>query len=137
MLDANELATLSELLLGAASADGSLDGREIETVKRLLRSMQHGDSLSPELEERMRSFDPEGLDVAAAAGKLAHLGWSPRLQVLGLICAVHEADNVVEGEENDYVEQVAVGMGLKPREYQHLLDDGMVAEVPNFFGAKG
>ena len=118
MSDRNEL--MADLLMGAAFADKRLDGREYEAVKRLLAQAMGVDTIPDEMESRLKEFDPKEFSVEDTVGELDITDEAEKRQVVELIAAVHEADEELDFDEDEYLREVAEALGLPPDAYSDL-----------------
>ena len=110
MTDKNE--TIADLLMGAAYADNHLDGRELDAVKKLLANVMSLEQLPEEMAARLESFDAKGFDARAAAQSLELTTEEEKRNLVELIAAVTEADEELDLDENDYIEEVAGALDL-------------------------
>jgi uncharacterized tellurite resistance protein B-like protein len=110
MTDKNE--TIADLLMGAAYADNHLDGRELDAVKKLLANVMSLEQLPEEMTARLESFDAKGFDARAAAQSLELTTEEEKRNLVELIAAVTEADDELDLDENDYIEEVAGALDL-------------------------
>lgn len=117
---ADRIDVITDLLMGAAYADGSLEGREEATVRRLLGELLNGAALPPETDARVASFDREAFDLTTAAAHF--MGDSPerKRKLLELVVAVRDADDVFDTDEDDYMTALARALGMDPSEYADL-----------------
>ncbi|MFO7565114.1 MAG: TerB family tellurite resistance protein [Enhygromyxa sp.] len=118
----HHILTITDLLLGAAYADKRLEGQEKEKIRSLLAKLAGGKKFPDAIEARFREFSPAAFDVAAAGGKLAHLG-NDRRKILEMIAAVTESDSEIDLAEDRYLRRVAEAMGLPEKEFRDLLVD--------------
>ncbi len=111
---------LADLLMGAAYADDKLRKREAEAVRDKLRSFLDLDELPPNLEERLQAFDPATFDLKATAQELLLETPSRRRKILELVAAVHDADEELDLDEDEYLRDLGEAMGLNESEYADL-----------------
>lgn len=117
---ADRIDVITDLLMGAAYADGSLEGREEATVRRLLGELLDGAALPPETDARIKGFTPKGFDLEETA---AHFRDDPperKRKLLELVVAVRDADEVFDSDEDDYMTALARALGMKREEYADL-----------------
>ncbi len=117
----DHIATITDLLLGAAYADKHFEGREKDKIRSLLGKLVGG-SLPAEIERRFVEFQPAHFDAGAAGKSLAGTG-NTRLRVLEMIAAVTESDDEIDIAEDRYIRTVAEGMGLADKEFRDLVVD--------------
>lgn len=110
---------IADLLMGAAYADNTLDGREVDTVKALLRKVTGQRFLNAEMANRLHQFDPNHFDAASTAEALELTG-SQKRHLIEMIAAVTEADGNLDLAENEYLETVARAMALPRETYSDL-----------------
>jgi len=117
---ADRIDGITDLLMGAAYADGSLEGREEATVRRLLGELLGGAALSAATDARIKGFDRKAFDPKAAAAEF--VGDSPerKRKLLELVVAVRDADDVFDTDEDDYMTALARALGMQPEEYADL-----------------
>jgi protein-disulfide isomerase-like protein with CxxC motif len=111
---------IADLLMGAAYADKELDGRELDTVKALLAKVTGQESLSPEMSDRLRRFNPNRFDAAATAKALGLTDNRQKRYLIEMIAAVTEADDNLDLAENEYLETVAEAMALPRQTFTDL-----------------
>lgn len=108
----NKNETIADLLMGAAYADNQLDGRELDTVKKLLAEVMSLDQIPEEMAARLEGFDAKSFDASAAARSLELDSEEEKRHLVELIAAVTEADEELDLDENDYLEGVANALDL-------------------------
>jgi len=107
--------TVADLLMGAAFADSRLDGREYETVKRLLAQVMGVEEIPPEMETRLKEFDPKSFDATEAAKSLNLEAQEEKRHLIELVAAVNDADEELDFAEHEYLVQVGQALGM-PKE---------------------
>lgn len=112
--------TFADLLLGAAYADKRLEGRERDTIRALLERVSGESPLPAELEARMRSFNPAKHDARGAAATLWFLSKDDKRTVVDLVAKVTEADEEIDLAEDDYLREVALGLGMSDEEIAEI-----------------
>jgi len=115
----DELKVIGHILMGAASADGKVDGDEAETIMAIMAEML-GDRELPDLKPHLRAFSPASFDLSAAAKQLHLAGASDRRALLQLVARVTDADDVHDLREDDYIRAVATAIGAEASEYESL-----------------
>ncbi len=126
----------ADLLMGAALADGHLDGRERDRVRTMLLELTHHSALSRSLERRIERFDGAKLDVRRTCDELALRTPDERSKLIELVVAVHESDDVWDLDEDAYLREVAAAVGVPECELAglaaqdvHLEELGTVLEI--------
>ncbi len=109
-----ELATLGELMMGAAYADGDRAGIEVVAICEQLKDFVESDLLPNAVERRLDHFDLATFDVEAAVARLSFSDDEDRLALLQLVATVVGADSVMEQGEIAYLDRVARAIGLDP-----------------------
>lgn len=118
--DTNDrLPFIADLLLGAAYADGTLEGQEEEAVRALLKDLL-GTALPAELEARVAGFNPAQFDLARCASVFANDDDARKRKLLELVVSVHDSDEVLHSAEDDYLVAVAHALGLSRDVYGDL-----------------
>jgi uncharacterized tellurite resistance protein B-like protein len=134
MTNRNEL--IADLLMGAAYADRKLDGRELEAVKKLMADLMSVETIPGEIAQRLEEFDPKSFDAAAAAKALEIQDDDEKLKVVELIATVTEADEEIDLDENDYLEDVARALDMPRHTYSDLAIEVMSIEDIKSTGKK-
>jgi uncharacterized tellurite resistance protein B-like protein len=111
---------IADLLMGAAYADNHLDGREYEIVKSLLAKSMNLEVIPEDMENRIKQFDPSKFDMAGTAESLRLEDDGQKLQLVEFIAAVTEADDVLDLDENEYLEKVAQFLELPRQSYSDM-----------------
>ena len=116
---ADRIDVITDLLMGAAYSDGSLEGREEATVRRLLGELLDG-ALPAATDARITAFTPEGFDLEETAAPFRDDSPERKRKLLELVVAVRDADEVFDTDEDDYMTALARALGMKPEEYADL-----------------
>ena len=111
---------VADLLMGAVHADGALEGREEAAVRRLLATLLGDAPLPKDLEARLVAFDPKGFDVKVVAAEFLSDSPARKRRLLELVAAVHDADEVFDCAEDDYLTSLGSALGMKHEEYADL-----------------
>lgn len=119
----DRIDVITDLLMGAAHADGASEGSEEAAVRKLLGEVLGGDKLPVEVEERIQAFDPKAFDLKAAAARFADDSVERKRQLLELVDAVGGADDVIDSQEDDYLVALAEALGLSKEDYADLALD--------------
>lgn len=119
-LNLDELKRIASVLMGAAHADGSIDGSEAQAVADILTQLVGGASLPGELRSHLEGFNPSGFDLASVCGALKLSAADDRRALLALVAEVTDADDIHTCDEDDYIIQVAKHIGSAPEEYADL-----------------
>lgn len=117
---ADRIDVITDLLMGAAYADGSLEGREEATVRRLLGELLDGAALPAETDARIAGFDRKAFDLDAAAAHFRADSPERKRKLLELVVAVRDADDVFDTDEDDYMTSLARALDMQPEEYADL-----------------
>lgn len=112
MSDSERTSLITDLLLGAAHADGNLDGRETAKVKELIRKLSSDDETIARADARIEAFSPSSFDVAAAAKSFAGDSEEQRLHLLELVAQVHDADDELDLDEDAFLKALGEALGL-------------------------
>ncbi len=119
---------IANLLMGAAHADDDLDGRELETVRKLLCQAMGEDELPHGIEAKLHLFDPEEHDVKVTVDAIELDDDDRKGKMLELSVAVQESAEIVDYNEDEYVISVAKAMGLPEDKYKSLTLDIQLEE---------
>jgi uncharacterized tellurite resistance protein B-like protein len=109
-LASDRIVPLCDLLLGAAYADKELRDVEKSEVRAMIADL--AGKLPPEVESRIKSFDPKKFDVAKAALPFRGDSEDDRKKLLVLVSAVIEADEEIDFAEDDYLRALATALAL-------------------------
>ena len=134
MSNRNEL--IADLLMGAAYADRKLDGRELEAVKKLMADLMGVDALPEDIAKRLEEFEPKVFNPVAAAKALEMQDDDEKIKLVELIATVTEADEEIDLDENEYLEQVALALEMPRASYSDLTFEVMSVEDIKSTGAK-
>jgi len=115
----SHLESIADLLMGAAHADGTLEGVEAEAVRRILRELLEAE-LPADLASRLESFDASSFDIQEATDKLDISESEDRRWLLNLVSTVVEADESHDLEESAYIKRVGAALGASSSEYEDL-----------------
>ncbi len=127
----DRILPLSELLLGAAYADKELKDQERDEVRTLLQGLS-GD-LSPEVDEKIKSFDPAKFDLKASAAPFTGDSIDDRKKLLFLVAAVNEADDELDFAEDDYLRDLAAALELPASALEGLTMEVETEELKQTF----
>ena len=116
-----EICHVAELLLGAAHADGEFDGHEAEAIGEILRQLVPDATLPVEVTGHLAQFDVDDLDVTQTARELRSMSEQERLAILNLVVRVVDADQVHDMREDDYIERVAIALGVDAKHYEQFI----------------
>lgn len=117
----DRIASVSDILMGAAYADGRLHGDEKLAIKRLLGQVLGEKALPMDLQFRIDEFDSSAFDVKAAAAAFANDDAPIKRKLLELVAAVHGADHEYDMAEDEYVRQLAAALGVPEEQYADLV----------------
>jgi uncharacterized tellurite resistance protein B-like protein len=118
-----QLAAMAELMLGIAHADGSVSWAERATIASVLASFLDERKLPPEVDERIKAFDPAGFDAAATAKYLDLRTSDDRVALLDMVSRVADADTMLGEHEQTYLRKVAAAIGATEDELAPFLAD--------------
>lgn len=127
----SQLQWVADILMGAAYADGTLEGSESESVRRVLRELLDGAELPAELVDRIEHFDPQSQDLQAACDQLKLESEDDRRVLLNLVASITESDESHDLDESAYIRRVGACLGANPEEYKHL-----TVEIISISGAR-
>ena len=111
---------VGELLMGAAHADGRLEGMERNTVKRMLREIFGIHNLPMDLEFKLDEFDPAKFDLAAATAPFATDTPLEKRRLLELLSALQGANDESDLAEDAYLRKVGIAIGLDEVHFRDL-----------------
>lgn len=124
---------ITDLLLGAAHADGRMDGREAAKVKELVRTLTTDADVVASCEKRIDAFVPAKFDVQEAAKGFLGESEDQRYQLLELVAQIHAADDELDLEEDDYLRSLGAALGLPESSFEDLVLDYSVEEKQEMF----
>jgi len=111
---------IADLLMGAAYADGQLQGEEAAAVRRLLGVLLETAVLPGQLESRIRAFTPQVFSLEATAEPFRGDSTANKRRLLELVAAVHEADGELDLDEDEYLKRLASALGMADAELRDL-----------------
>ncbi len=135
MADAG-LLVVTDILLGAAYADGTSDGSEVMAVRDLLKELHGGKALPEELEKRIAVFSPKKFDLEAAAKTFLAESKLEKRKLLELCCTIRDADDEHDFAEDEYIKKLGSALGMKQSEYVDLTLDYEIEEVASKLGTR-
>ena len=97
--------------MGAAYADKEFKDREREEVREMLADLS-GSKLTPELEARIKGFDPKAFDLTKTAAAFKGDTEDERRRLLFLVAAINDADEEVDFAEDEYLRALAKALDL-------------------------
>jgi putative colanic acid biosynthesis UDP-glucose lipid carrier transferase len=115
------VSAILDVLLAAAHADGEMCGREQRTVRCILQRLLETESLPPELEERLESFDSASWDMQSAAERLLEISPPERRHVLELVREVCDANNAFDLAEEQFLIGLTRALSLTPEDIADLV----------------
>ncbi len=118
-----ELSAIADILMGAAHADGDVDGSEAEEIEQILADLIGADSIPEELHDHLGAFDNASFDLEAVCKQLHLASADDRKALLALIAKVTDADDVHDLGEDSYIKSVAEYIGAEEDEYADLTVD--------------
>jgi uncharacterized tellurite resistance protein B-like protein len=130
----DRILPLCELLLGAAYADKELKDQERDEVRTLLQGLA-GEDLPAEVEDKIKSFDPDKFDLNASASAFKSDSEDDRKKLLHLVSAVNEADDELDFAEDDYLRELATALELPAAALQGLTVEVETEELKETFQA--
>ena len=112
---------VADLLMGAAHADGRLEGMEKATVKRMLREIVGLPTLPMDLEFRLDEFNPATLDLGEVGAAFVDDTPVEKRRLLELISTLHAGeDSEYDLAEDAYVRRVGLAIGLDEAHFRDL-----------------
>ena len=114
------IETITNLLLGAAYADKRLEGREIQSIERLLNRMLGTAKLPDARAQQIRGFNPAKFNPKDAATSLQSLSTEDKRRLIELVATVTESDGELDLAESDYLKRVALALGLDEAHFADL-----------------
>ena len=113
---------ITDLFLGAVWADDEFTADEELAVRSLLGELLEVDSaaLPDEVSARIQDFEPLSFELATAAAEFADDPPMAKRRLLALVGRMVDADGVVEVQEEQYLRELAVHLGLEHEDYANL-----------------
>lgn len=111
---------IADLLMAAAHADPLQTEEPYEIVCTALKQVMGAAYLLSDMHPRLKAFDPDSFDIQSVVEALALESDVEKRQLLELIAAVHDADQIVAEEEDDFLRGVAEAMGVPFESYEDL-----------------
>lgn len=130
------LLVVTDILLGAAHADGSSDGTEVSAVRDLLKELHAGKALPEDVEARITAFDAKKFSLEASAAEFKKSSKLDARKLLELCCTIRDADEEIDFAEDEYIKNLGKALGMKADEYKDLTVDYEIEEVAATLGTK-
>lgn len=131
--DTDRTLAICDLLLGAAHADAHFHDRERKKVRDLLTDLCGGEALPSDVEARIDAFKPAEFDVATAAVPFRGDSVEEKRKLLHLVAAIHEADEELDFDEDDYLRALASALELEDADLRGLVLEFEVEELRDTF----
>lgn len=128
--DAKRLEHVTDILMGAAHADGTLRKDERKAVEAIVRELGGDEARKKSVRARIEAFAPEKFDLQWACEALVLGTADERRALLQLVARVTESDNVHDFDESDYIVKVAECLGASPDEYKGLTVEFLESPPP-------
>lgn len=109
--------------MAAAHADPLQTEPPYDIVCAALKQVMGAGYLLSDMDGRLKAFDIESFDVDATVSALAFEDAAQKRQLLELIAAVHDADQILAEEEDEYLRTVAEALEVPPESYADLTLD--------------
>jgi uncharacterized tellurite resistance protein B-like protein len=135
MADAG-LLVVTDILLGAAHADGSSDGTEVSAVRDLLKELHGGKDLPADVESRLTGFDVKAFSVQKSAKEFIEKSKLEKRKLLELCCTIRDADDEHDFAEDEYIVSLGKALGMKESEYADLTLDFDVEDIGASLGTR-
>jgi uncharacterized tellurite resistance protein B-like protein len=119
-LEPAQLTWVADILMGAAYADGTLEGSEAEAVHRVLRELFDGKDLPADILERVDQFNPKDFDLQTACESLNIETAEDRRMLLNLVSTITESNESHDLDESAYIRRVGACLGAGSSEYEDL-----------------
>ncbi len=110
--DIPKAKALSDLLCGAAMADGSFADEERVVVRAMLFKVLGTQELPEEVEAHLAAFEPASFDMAFSLSVLAPENDRDRRSILRVAADIVKADSVIEAAERAYLVSLAGALGV-------------------------
>ena len=118
-INIDQIKRIADILMGAAYADGSLDGVELKTVVTILSSLMGG-AIPTEVKTHLGAFRTEKFDLPRTCEGLELAGPKDRKGLLALVAKITEADEIHDLDESAYIRRVATHIAASPDEWRGL-----------------
>jgi len=125
-----QIATLAQILLGAAHSDGFYAATEAVAIATILARFVDLDPLPDQVREAMSAFDAATFDLEAACRRLTIETRRDRRELLELVSRVMDADLVLDSREAAYMRRLGQAIGASDEEVAALVADAEPPPVP-------
>jgi putative colanic acid biosynthesis UDP-glucose lipid carrier transferase len=119
----SSLFPVAEALLAAAHSDRPPSEAEHAAIRRLLCELLGVEHLPLRLEQRLQTFRPSALDLAAIAHELEERPVVGRRSLIELTREVCDADGSLDLSEDRFMLALSVALSLDPHEVEHVVYD--------------
>jgi uncharacterized tellurite resistance protein B-like protein len=133
MATQDRILPLCDVLLGAAYADNQLHDAERAEIRATLAEL--AGKLTPDVEMRIKKFDPKKFDLARAAAPFKADPEDERRKLLFLVSSVIEADEEIDLAEDDYLRALAKALALPASALKGLTVEIETEELKQTFAA--
>ena len=112
----DRLLPICDLLLGAAYADDEFHEDEKKRIGELLRRLLAEPELPAALAANIDMFDPESFDLEASCKEFVNDAVVSKRKLMELVASVHDADEVHDLAEDDYMLALGGALGVSKEE---------------------
>ena len=103
----NFLVQSAIILMGAAYADGLIDGIEDDTILSMMAELVDEGDLPEEVKEAIDDFDPDNFNIEVAAELLLEEPEAHRHHLLQMVAMLRETNEDIEAEDDDFTLRLA------------------------------
>lgn len=120
------------LIACVMKADGRVLKSEVNYIKPFLLKT-YGEEGAKEALQLLKKMLEREIDVVGVSRQIAqHVNYSTRLEIVHMLLDLANADGEFAEAEQQIVEQIAAGMGVKPKDYESLAAMYRKTKDPNW-----
>ena len=121
----DRVEALGRILFAAAQADGHVEAQEVDSILALLESEWANKGLEgklpPDLIDGLSTLDVNTVTMSDLARPFRDDSEAARRQLLELVVRVHESDGELDYEEDTFVRELGLALGLAEAQFKDLL----------------
>ncbi len=111
---------IADLLMAAAHADPQRSRSAYDVVCTSLKQVMGASYILTSIDERLRAFDPESFSLKETLEGVSLQDDAEKRQLLELIAAVHDAEDVIAVDKDVFLREVAEAIGMSEEDYEDL-----------------
>jgi uncharacterized tellurite resistance protein B-like protein len=130
---AHRINILIDLFMGAVYADQRCENQERGYVRALVADLLCTEELPPAVDALIENFDPQGFSLPNSVTDFLREPPMNKRRLMELVAYVTMSDGAQTPEEDTYLRDLGVALGMNVEEYRHLTSDPDMAHLRESF----